>query len=264
MLNLSYGFPHCLISVLLAVVGFSLLHGCVSLVVSQFQWQILVFPFFLLRVLQPVSASGFCFLCRCSRFSLTRVPAGFNPRELISCLQATRGSPQFRPLCWSHRAKTPPSLGLARVEVSLLRAVFFSLGHLFLAATGSKLCWFASPSRLLSGTEGLLWVWAHLRMNGCSSSAVVLSLLLWCIGLSICFVLSRNCYREILVYLLSHRIKRLEDSWFKLFFHGDFLNTSTRCSVKCLWGHKLSFDLIFIIDLACVLASTVSYFRCGS
>jgi hypothetical protein len=33
---------------------------------------------------------------------------------------------------------------------------------------------------------------------------------------------------------LSHRIKRLEDSWFKLFSLGGFLNVSTRCSVKCL------------------------------
>jgi hypothetical protein len=48
---------------------------------------------FSLRVLQPASASGFCLLCRCSRFSLTRVSVGFNPRESISCLQVTRGSP---------------------------------------------------------------------------------------------------------------------------------------------------------------------------
>jgi hypothetical protein len=31
---------------------------------------------------------------------------------------------------------------------------------------------------------------------------------------------------------LSHRIKRLEDSWFKLFSLGGFLNTPTSCSVK--------------------------------
>jgi hypothetical protein len=36
------------------------------------------------------------------------------------------------------------------------------------------------------------------------------------------------------VILLSHWIKRLEDSWFKLLSHGDFLNTPTRCSVKYL------------------------------
>jgi hypothetical protein len=34
--------------------------------------------------------------------------------------------------------------------------------------------------------------------------------------------------------LLSHRIKRLEESWFKSFFHGGFLNMPTSCSVKCL------------------------------
>jgi hypothetical protein len=201
-------------------------------------------------------------MCRYSRFSLTRVSAGFNPRESISCLQATRGSPRFRPLYWYHGAKTPQSLGLARVEVSLLHAVFFSVGRLFLAATGSELCWFPSPSRLLSGAEGLLRVWARLRMNGFSLSAVVLSLLLWCISLSI--HLSGNCCREILVYLLSHQIKRFEDSWFKSFFRGDFSNAPTRCSVKCLWGYKLFFDLIF-----CHQSHTCVYwhrfvFHCGS
>jgi hypothetical protein len=34
------------------------------------------------------------------------------------------------------------------------------------------------------------------------------------------------------VLFLSHLIKRLEDSWFKLFFRDDFLNAPTRCSVK--------------------------------
>jgi hypothetical protein len=48
---------------------------------------------FSLRVLQPASASGFCLLFRCSRFSLTHVSAGFHPHESISCHQATRGSP---------------------------------------------------------------------------------------------------------------------------------------------------------------------------
>jgi hypothetical protein len=33
---------------------------------------------------------------------------------------------------------------------------------------------------------------------------------------------------------LNRRIKRLNDSWFKLFFRDDFPNASTRCSVKCL------------------------------
>jgi hypothetical protein len=28
--------------------------------------------------------------------------------------------------------------------------------------------------------------------------------------------------------------QRLEDSWFKSLPHGNFLNTPTRCSVKCL------------------------------
>jgi hypothetical protein len=46
---------------------------------------------FPLHVLQPANTSGFRLLCRCSKFSLTRVSAGFNPRDWISCLQATRG-----------------------------------------------------------------------------------------------------------------------------------------------------------------------------
>jgi hypothetical protein len=46
--------------------------------------------------------------------------------------------------------------------------------------------------------------------------------------------------------------------------HGDFSNAPTRCSVKCLWGYKLFFDLIFIVDLARVFADTDLCFRCGS
>jgi hypothetical protein len=52
--------------------------------------------------------------------------------------------------------------------------------------------------------------------------------------------------------------------WFKSLFHGGFLNASTSCSVKCLWGHKLFLYLIFIIDLAHGLASTIPCFRCDS
>jgi hypothetical protein len=38
----------------------------------------------------------------------------------------------------------------------------------------------------------------------------------------------------VLVSFLSHRIKRLEYSWFKSHFCVDFPNAPTRCSVKCL------------------------------
>jgi hypothetical protein len=58
--------------------------------------------------------------------------------------------------------------------------------------------------------------------------------------------------------------KDSEDSWFKSLSYGDFLNTPIRCSVKYLRGYKLSFDLIFIVDLARVPTSTVSCFYCGS
>jgi hypothetical protein len=36
------------------------------------------------------------------------------------------------------------------------------------------------------------------------------------------------------VLFSSYRIKKLEVSEFKLFYHGDFSNTLIRCSVKCL------------------------------
>jgi hypothetical protein len=62
---------------------------------------------------------------------------------------------------------------------------------------------------------------------------------------------------------LSHRIKKLEDLWFKLLFYGDFLNVATRCSMKFLWGYKLLFDLILIVDLARILAGSDSCFRYG-
>jgi hypothetical protein len=53
--------------------------------------------------------------------------------------------------------------------------------------------------------------------------------------------------------LLSHRIKRLEDSRSKSFFRGSFSNTPTRSSVKWLRGDKLFFESIFVVDLSCGL-----------
>jgi hypothetical protein len=43
-----------------------------------------------------------------------------------------------------------------------------------------------------------------------------------------------------------------------------FPNTSARCPVKYLWGHELSFDPIFIISFARVLADTNLCFCCSS
>jgi hypothetical protein len=43
----------------------------------------------------------------------------------------------------------------------------------------------------------------------------------------------------VLVCLLSCRIKKLEESWSKSFSSGSFLNTPTRCSMKCPRGDKL-------------------------
>jgi hypothetical protein len=67
-----------------------------------------------------------------------------------------------------------------------------------------------------------------------------------------------------LVMILELSDKKIESSWFKSFFHSDFLNASIRCSVKYLCGYKLFFDPIFVIDLAPGLADTDSYFCCGS
>jgi hypothetical protein len=52
-------------------------------------------------------------------------------------------------------------------------------------------------------------------------------LLFVCLCVDLCRSTSR--YR-----FLSHRFKRLECSCFKSLFRSDFLNASTRCSVKCL------------------------------
>jgi hypothetical protein len=59
-----------------------------------------------------------------------------------------------------------------------------------------------------------------------------------------------NRCREKLVLLSSHRIKRLENSWFKLLSHGDFLNASTRCSLNCLRGHKLILIHFFLSSVS--------------
>jgi hypothetical protein len=48
-----------------------------------------------------------------------------------------------------------------------------------------------------------------------------------------------------------------------LLLNGGFLNAPIRSSVKWLRGYKLFFDLVFIVDLARGLASTVPCFRYG-
>jgi hypothetical protein len=54
--------------------------------------------------------------------------------------------------------------------------------------------------------------------------------------------------------------KKLEGLTFNLLSRSDFLNLSTRCSVKCPRGYKLFFDPILIVDLACSLISTLPCF----
>jgi hypothetical protein len=51
------------------------------------------------------------------------------------------------------------------------------------------------------------------------------------ISFGLCFGLLQG---EIGIALESPDQKKLEDSLFKLLFHDDFLNTPTRCSIKCM------------------------------
>jgi hypothetical protein len=44
--------------------------------------------------------------------------------------------------------------------------------------------------------------------------------------------------------------------WSKLFSHGSFPNTHTKCSVKCLRGDKLFLSQVFVVDLLCGLISS--------
>jgi hypothetical protein len=66
------------------------------------------------------------------------------------------------------------------------------------------------------------------------------------------------------VVFLSYRIKKLEVSWFQMFFSNGFSNALVTCSVKCIRGLELSFGLIFINNLTRVVDSINSCFRCGS
>jgi hypothetical protein len=65
------------------------------------------------------------------------------------------------------------------------------------------------------------------------------------------------------VSLLNHRIKRLEFSYSVLYFHGGFLNTPVSCSVKCVRGLELPFDLFLgtVVSHLTLLVSIV-VFRC--
>jgi hypothetical protein len=67
----------------------------------------------------------------------------------------------------------------------------------------------------------------------------------------------------ILGMILESSDQKTRGLCFKVLFHGDFLNTLTSCSMKCLQGYKLFFDPIFVVDLTRGLASTVSCFRYG-
>jgi hypothetical protein len=86
-----------------------------------------------------------------------------------------------------------------------------------------------------------------------SSSSVVAPACVQSLPLTIfilIFVRSRVRVYELLqelvsVFVLSHRIKSLEDLWSKSFSCGSFPNTPIKCSVKYLRGDKLFFESIY-------------------
>jgi hypothetical protein len=68
----------------------------------------------------------------------------------------------------------------------------------------------------------------HAKVTVCSVGRFIKELRFW---VQFLWGLCESLQEPFPVMLLSHRIKRLEDLWFKSLFHGDFLNALSRCSV---------------------------------
>jgi hypothetical protein len=118
------------------------------------------------------------------------------------------------------------------------------------------LCFFLLISHSLFGSLcSLLNSWfSSIPRESCSHMPALLFPIHFCFRVVPCSpVLFLNCWIEKLKVLL-----------FKLVTYGDFLNTPSRCSVKCLWGYRLFFDLIFVINLARSFTGIDLCFRCGS
>jgi hypothetical protein len=155
----------------------------------------------------------------------------------------------FRPRIWSERPGAEQCYrGQVCYCIRILHAdIYFS--PCLARSTDSLLdfsCFCVTPPGLLAGFPG-----PSSSLCSCRRT-LILSHPLWCESLQVEFGL-----------FLSRRVKWLEGSWFKLLSHSDFLNTPNRCSVKWLWGYKLLFDLIFVVDLARVLVGIDLCFRCS-
>jgi hypothetical protein len=122
--------------------------------------------------------------------------------RLLVILFGARGCCKLKPI------KSSPALNFSWICLSVSLPVCLDFQFLVPASQGD-----GGPAVHESST---------LLLGACSS--VVFFVRFLCV----------NRCREISVYLLSRRIKRLEDSLFKSLSRSDFSNAPTRRSVKCM------------------------------
>jgi hypothetical protein len=113
----------------------------------------------------------------------------------------------------AHEPETPDLIFCSKTEL-------LALQHLSLTLF-ARLIWFSHSAPVSFAAR------VGLRAQGRRSI-----LFLWPVLCDLDFCM--DCCKKKSILLLSHRIKRIEDSWFKLFFYGDFSNALISCSVKCL------------------------------
>jgi hypothetical protein len=78
-----------------------------------------------------------------------------------------------------------------------------------------------------------------------------------CAVIGVCRVfVCEFCLQVIAGCVSSHCVESLEDLWSKLLSRSSFLNTPTKCSVKCPRGDKLFLSQVFVVYLLCGLIST--------
>jgi hypothetical protein len=184
---------------------------------------------------------------------------------LLSAHQVQNSSPGSRSRTVSPVAFCPP--------LGVVLPAGARQGHVFSPAavvraqclifTGSSKCGLSSKSLVcviyfLSSSR---WFHRPCATRLFSSSSVVAPACVQSLPLTISnliLVRSRVRVYELLqelvpIFVLSHRIKRLKDLWFKLLSRGNFLNTPTRCSVKCLRGYKTVFLSRFLSSISHVI-----------
>jgi hypothetical protein len=71
-------------------------------------------------------------------------------------------------------------------------------------------------------------------------------------GTALCWSLRVDCLQVIDGCVSNHRVESLEDLWSSLFSCSNFSNTSTKCSVKCPRGDKVSL-LQVLLPISCVV-----------